>query len=157
MIKIDLPMPDGCDECPFNFDYCWCRGVEKGDNRNNEWPSDFDFTTRPGWCPMKEQPEIIRCKECQHWKPPHVELTDGRQRSYKDGDKNDPFGIGVSLDVGINIGGRCWLEYNRGYGRDMRVWRGEKDYCSRAEKLPDGMTSEEWWGLSEEPADLTPD
>ena len=109
---------------------------------------------------LKEQPEIIRCKDCQHWKPPHVELTDGRQRSYKEGDKNDSFGIGVfgvSLDVGINIGGRCWLEYNRGYGRDMRVWRGENDFCSRAEKLPDGMTSEKWWGLSEEPSELIPD
>lgn len=108
----------------------------------------------------RDMPEIIRCKDCQHWKPPHVELTDGRQRSYKEDDKNDSFGIGVfgvSLDVGINIGGRCWFEYNRGYGRDMRVWRGENDFCSRAEKLPDGMTSEKWWGLSEEPSELIPD
>ena len=67
MIQIDLPMPDGCDECPFNYDYCWCRGVEAGNNRDNEWPSDFDFTKRPGWCPLKDQPEIVRCKDCKWW------------------------------------------------------------------------------------------
>ena len=69
MIQIDIPMPKGCDECPLNYDFCWCRGVEAGDNRDNEWPKDFDFTKRPGWCPLKDQPEIVRCKDCKYNNP----------------------------------------------------------------------------------------
>ena len=101
--------------------------------------------------------ELVRCKDCQHWKPPHILLNDGRQRAYKDGDKNDLFGIGVTADVGLNVGGKCWVDHNCGYGRDMRVHRMGNDFCSKAEKLPDGMTNEMWWGLSEEPAELNPD
>lgn len=66
MIQIDIPMPDSCYDCPLNYDFCWCRGVEAGDNRNNEWPSDFDFSKQPDWCPLKEQPDIVRCKNCKH-------------------------------------------------------------------------------------------
>ena len=102
--------------------------------------------------------EIVRCKDCQHWKPPHILLNDGKQRSYKVGEREQyPFGIGVTSNVGINIGGKCWVEYNCGYSEDKRVFRKETDFCSRAERLPDGMTSEKWWGLSEKPAELRPD
>lgn len=101
--------------------------------------------------------EIIRCKDCCHWKPPHIRLNDGKQRTYKKGDKKDPFGIGVSADVGLNVGGMCWVDHNCGYGRDMRVHRSKDDFCSRADKLPDGTTGEEFWGLSEEPTELRDD
>ena len=63
MIQIDLPMPKGCDECPLNYDFCWCRGVEVGDNRDNEWPNDFDFSKRADWCPLKEKQET-KCLNC---------------------------------------------------------------------------------------------
>ncbi len=102
--------------------------------------------------------ELVRCKNCQHWKPPHISLNDGRQRLYREGEKDkDPFRIGVTCDVGINVGGKCWLEHNSGYGRDMRVFRKADDYCSRADRLPDGKTPAEWWGLSTEPAELRDD
>lgn len=101
---------------------------------------------------------VVRCKDCCHWKPPHIRLNDGKQRAYKPGDKdNDPLGIGVSCDIGINVGGKCWLDYKTGYGEDKRVFRGENDFCSRADKLPEGMTSEQYWGLSEEPSELRDD
>ena len=101
--------------------------------------------------------ELIRCKDCCHWKPPHIRLNDGKQRAYKKGDKEDPFGIGVSADVGLNVGGMCWVDHNCGYGRDMRVHRRKDDFCSRADKLPNGITGEEFWGLSEEPTELRDD
>jgi len=105
-----------------------------------------------------KKPIIVRCKDCCHWKPPHIRLNDGKQRAYKPGDKdNDPLGIGVSCDIGINVGGKCWLDYKTGYGEDKRVFRGENDFCSRANKLPEGMTSEQYWGLSEEPSELRDD
>ena len=108
---------------------------------------------------LKEKPkELVRCKDCCHWKPPHIVLNDGRQRAYVEGDKdNDPLGIGVSNDVGLNVGGKCWADHNCGYGKDMRVFRQENDYCSRAVKLPEGTTAEEYWGLSAEPKELRPD
>lgn len=105
-----------------------------------------------------KKPTVVRCKDCCHWKPPHIRLNNGKQRAYKPGDKdNDQFGIGVSCDIGINVGGKCWLDYKTGYGEDKRVFRGENDFCSRADKLPEGMTSEQYWGLSEEPSELRDD
>ena len=73
----------------------------------------------------QERFQPVRCKDCCNWKPPHILLNDGRQRLYRDGEKNDPLHIGVSMDVGINIGGKCWVDHNCGYGRDMRVFRKE--------------------------------
>lgn len=104
-----------------------------------------------------DRKELVRCKDCCHWKPPHIKLNDGKQRAYKKGDKEDPFGIGVSMNVGLNVGGMCWVDHNCGYGRDMRVHRSKDDFCSRADKLPDGTTGEEYWGLSEEPTELRDD
>lgn len=108
---------------------------------------------------IEEAPEaVVHCKDCCHWKPPHIVLPDGKQRAYKEGDTDgDPLGMFVSSDVGVNWGGRCWLEHNRGYGRDMRIFRNEDDYCSRAEKRPDGFTAEAFWGLTTEPNELLPD
>ena len=91
------------------------------------------------------QRQLVRCKDCCHWKPPHIKLNDGKQRAYKKGDKEDPFGLGVSADVGLNVGGMCWVDHNCGYGRDMRVHRSKDDFCSRADKL------------SEEPTELRDD
>ena len=65
MIQIDIPMPEGCDVCPLNYDFCWCGGLKEGDNSDDEWSLDFDFTKRPGWCPLEEQPGIIRCNDCK--------------------------------------------------------------------------------------------
>ena len=102
--------------------------------------------------------KIIRCERCCHWKPEHIKLNDGRQRLYREGEKEScPLGIGVTSDVGINIGSACWREQNTGYGRNMRVFRKADDYCSRAEELPKGRTPEDWWGLSTEPSVLMDD
>ena len=120
--------------------------------------NDNDLVDSNGNKRVEEIRELIRCKDCQHWKPPHIVLNDGKQRLYIKGkEPTDLFGIGVTNDVGINIGGKCWKEHNCGYGRDMRVFRNADDYCSRADKLPAGTTNEEWWGLSEEPAELIDD
>ena len=105
-----------------------------------------------------EKRDLVLCKNCTHWKPAHIKLNDGRQRLYREGEKESyPLGIGVTSDIGINIGARCWVDHNTGYGRDMRVFREADDVCSRAIKLPDGVTPEEWWGLSTEPETLMDD
>lgn len=103
--------------------------------------------------------ELVRCKDCIYWKPPHVRLNDGKQRAYKESDRdNNPYGMkDVMMDVGINIGGKCWVDHNAGYSEDKRVFRSRNDFCSRSCKLPDGETSESFWGLTEEPSELIDD
>lgn len=127
-----------------------CRACDIGDT--------IDYFLDEGTSPTIDAVPVVRCKDCCHWKPPHILLNDRKQRAYKPGDKdNDPFGIGVSCDIGINVGGKCWLDYKTGYGEDKRVFRGENDFCSRADKLPEGITPEQFWGLSEEPTELRDD
>jgi len=59
MIQIDIPMPDACDVCPFNYDFCWCRAFEYYDDwekYSDDWNENVcERTTRPEYCPLKEQ------------------------------------------------------------------------------------------------------
>lgn len=67
MIQIDKPMPEGCDVCPLMYDYIKCNALpedcEDDDAFNEE---DFDWTKRPEWCPLKEKPQIVLCKNCKN-------------------------------------------------------------------------------------------
>ena len=82
------------------------------------------------------QPEVIRCKDCRYYDPPHVE-NEGERYEYNDmpAEAFDPLGTGfVTADYGINVGGRCCRNYNIGYAEDKRVYVTDNDYCSRAER-----------------------
>ena len=60
MIQIDLPMPEACDVCPLNYDFCACNGLS-----NEEWKKYRDDwihqmcngERRPEYCPLKEVKE----------------------------------------------------------------------------------------------------
>ena len=70
MILIDLPMPEACDVCPFNYDFCWCNAFGNHDEKWEKYSDDWndhvcDRETRPEYCPLKE---IVRCKDCKHGK-----------------------------------------------------------------------------------------
>lgn len=86
------------------------------------------------------QPEIIRCKDCIFYDPPHVE-NKGVRIEYKDLPKEafDVLGTGlVSAEYGINIGGRCCVDYYcKNYSDDKRVYVREDNYCGRAERRTD--------------------
>ena len=88
----------------------------------------------------REQPEIIRCKDCIFYDPPHVE-NKGVRIEYKDLPKEafDVLGTGlVSAEYGINIGGRCCVDYYcKNYSDDKRVYVREDNYCGRAERRTD--------------------
>ena len=63
------------------------------------------------------QPEIIRCKECIYYDTPHID-DKGERREYKDMPEEafDELGTGlVSVEYGINVGGRCTRDYHAGY------------------------------------------
>ena len=86
------------------------------------------------------QPEIIHCGECIYYDPPHVEKEDARYE-YSEMPKEafDVLGTGlVSMEYGINIGGRCCVDYYcKSYSDDKRVYVREDNYCGRAERRTD--------------------
>ena len=86
------------------------------------------------------QPEIIRCKDCIYYDPPHVE-NNGVRYEYTEmpADAFDVLGTGlVTTEYGINIGGRCCRDYNAGYEDDKRVYVPENNHCGRGERRTDG-------------------
>lgn len=86
------------------------------------------------------QPEIIRCKDCIYYDPPHVE-NNGVRYEYDEmpADDFDALGTGlVTAEYGINIGGRCCVDYYcKNYSDDKRVFVREDNYCGRAERRTD--------------------
>ena len=88
------------------------------------------------------QPEIIRCKDCIYYDPPHVEKYNGVRYEYDEmpADAFDALGTGlVSAEYGINVGGRCCVDYYcKNYSDDKRVFVREDNYCGRAERRTDG-------------------
>ena len=66
MIQINIPMPEACDVCPFNYDFCWCKAFGNDDNwkkYSDDWNENVcERTTRPEYCPLKEQEAVSA-----HW------------------------------------------------------------------------------------------
>lgn len=88
----------------------------------------------------RKQPEIIHCGECVYYDPPHVE-NEGVRYEYSEMPKEafDVLGTGlVSAEYGINIGGRCCVDYYcKNYSDDKRVYVPEDNYCGRVERRTD--------------------
>ena len=63
MILIDLPMPEACDVCPFNYDFCWCNAFgnhDEWEKYSDDWNDHVcDRKTRPEYCPLKEQEALL--------------------------------------------------------------------------------------------------
>ena len=84
MILIDLPMPEACDVCPFNYDFCWCNAFGNHDEKWEKYSDDWndhvcDRETRPEYCPLKE---IVRCKDCKHGEPWGVLIGCGTTKGF---------------------------------------------------------------------------
>ena len=60
MIKIDIDMPNNCDECRFTTEYGYCKAMP------DNFCGNTDDRKRPEWCPLKEQPEIVLCNDCKY-------------------------------------------------------------------------------------------
>lgn len=59
-----MPMPESCDRCLLNYDFCYCHGLKEDDPHYKEWGSDdFDYTTRPDYCPLKAEHDMP-CFNC---------------------------------------------------------------------------------------------
>lgn len=73
MLQIDLPMPEACDVCQFNYDFCWCSAFKDNefDKYSDDWNKQVcDGEHRPEYCPLEEVPQIVRCKDCIHGEKP---------------------------------------------------------------------------------------
>lgn len=85
----------------------------------------------------KIEHELIRCKDCIFYDPPHVE-NNGERHEYSDfpPEAFDTILLteNVTIDYGINVGGRCCRDYNAGYTDDKRVFVASDNYCGRAER-----------------------
>ena len=61
MLQIDLPMPEACDVCPLNYDFCWCKGFksdEEWEKVEDDWNKQVcEGERRPEYCPLKEVKE----------------------------------------------------------------------------------------------------
>jgi hypothetical protein len=57
MIQIDLPMPEACNECELNYDFCHCRAMSE--EAWEKWGDDWNLNVcerrdRPDYCPLRE-------------------------------------------------------------------------------------------------------
>lgn len=109
-----------------------------------QWANGFNTGVVAARIQLKKvpsaQPEIVRCKDCIYYDPPHVE-NNGVRYEYDEmpADAFDALGTGlVNAEYGINIGGRCCVDYYcKNYSDDKRVFVREDNYCGRAERRTD--------------------
>ena len=86
--------------------------------------------------------ELIRCKDCKYFDPPHVEKN-GERHEYSE---FPPEAFDTLLDrtvtvgYGINVGGRCTYYNMCGYPDDKSMFVPIDNYCGRAE--PKDSTAE---------------
>lgn len=60
MIQVDLPMPEACDVCPFNYDFIGCRAIidDAWEKYGDDWNVNVcERTDRPDYCPLREVKE----------------------------------------------------------------------------------------------------
>lgn len=81
--------------------------------------------------PAVDAVEVVRCRDCVYWKPRHIRLKDGTERSYMPGEDF------VEIDIGINVGSKCVVDEKSYYGCDKTVFRKECDFCSRGYRKSD--------------------
>lgn len=96
---------------------------------------EYIVTEHPDFPYEEPKPqELIRCKDCKYFDPPHVE-KDGERHEYNEFPQEafDLFGIGVTVTYGINVGGRCKYYNLCGYPEDKSVYVPANNYCGRAE------------------------
>jgi len=84
---------------------------------------------------VHQKGSLIRCRDCKYYDPPHVE-NNGERHEYSEFPP-EAFDIlldrSVTVEYGINVGGRCTYYNMCGYPDDKSVFVPADNYCSRAE------------------------
>ena len=71
---------------------------------------------------------VVRCKDCQWFKPAHFKADDGTEHPW-----DGSFFLGQRND-GIYIGAKCKHERNTAYGEKDMAFRKPTDFCSYGER-----------------------
>lgn len=120
--------------CPFKTASGWC-GLTGCIRRH----TTTEISANPVLVIPDDYVKVVRCRDCKFWQNPQVMLPDGTFRDYLPGEIDPLLGrLGVTADIGVNIGGYCngyWTENYVAEGR--HEWKNEDDYCSRGERRDD--------------------
>ena len=72
--------------------------------------------------------EVVRCKDCEYFKPAHFKADDGTETPW-----DETFNWDDRSD-GIYHGGKCKHERNTAYGQKNMAFRKPDDFCSYGER-----------------------
>ena len=107
--------------------------IEDGLNNKHYGHVGVEIITEVEFAPTIDAVPVVRCKDCIHYKKRHVRMPDGQEKSYEEMPK-EAFGglddIYVTMEYGINVGGKCMLDCGSGYPDDKSVFRSPDDFCS---------------------------
>ena len=104
------------------------------------WGKDWDKVLTEAIINDAPSIDIVRCKECRWYDPPHILHKDGTRT---DVDEGSPW---VTVDVGINCGGQCihhiglktyCVNHDRENPDDNEsivIFRSPDDFCSYGER-----------------------
>lgn len=88
--------------------------------------------------PAADVAPVVRCKDCVYWQKPQILLDDGTYRDYLPGEyESGPLGLGVTVDVGINVGSFC-AKYNTDHQNRIPQFMKPDDFCSKGYRAMDG-------------------
>ena len=76
----------------------------------------------------KNYVEVVRCKDCEYFKPAHFKADDGTETPW-----DETFNWDDRSD-GIYHGGKCKHERNTAYGQKDMAFRKPDDFCSYGER-----------------------
>ena len=79
---------------------------------------------------------VVRCKDCIYFHKEHVLCNDGTEKDFSEfpPEAFGLFGDSVTSEYGINVGSKCEIDKNNGYGMDKSVFRRKDDFCSRGKR-----------------------
>ncbi len=72
--------------------------------------------------------EVVRCKDCKHFKPAHFKADDGTETPW-----DETFSWDDRSD-GVYHGGKCKHDRNTAYGQKDMAFRKPDDFCSYGER-----------------------
>lgn len=132
----NMEKPKECIECEFSC--LWVNGsthcmVDGEELFCDGIPQRHD-------CPLID---IVTCKECKWYDPPHIKYNDGTRKDVEEDE------LWVTSDVGINCGGKCIYHiglkiYCDAHDREdpedkpnIIIFRKPDDFCSYGERRTD--------------------
>lgn len=76
--------------------------------------------------------EVVRCKDCIYYHKSHVRCNDGTEKDISEFPQEafGTLGKYVTGEYGINVGGKCEIDKNKGYAVDKSVFKEPNDFCS---------------------------